>query len=114
MNENLKIEIFTAKFIKFETTEEITIIPPVGKKKAIVDVMAEQNVILRRAYDAIMVEHIKNPDKLIIGILTKPGTLLNTIINGNRYYRLFEKVGWCSEEELINIYRKRKLKKILK
>lgn len=98
-----KIEIFTAKFVKFQ------------KDGIIVDVMIDKG-IKRRIFDnKTLVSGIKNLKNLIIGISVKPGTMEIHFINGNRYYKLFEECGWkLTEEEQINSDRKKKLKQILK
>lgn len=112
MDKELKvIHIFTARFVEFKTeynNEKV-------EEKAILDVLVGVGVIQRRSFDRILIENIKNPRNIIIGIAVWPGTQLNTFIDGNRYWKLFEKSGWPTPYEIkVNTKRYRKLKKILK
>lgn len=117
MNEVIEITIFTAKFIEFKEDDSEKYWPPSSDKiKAILDVRLDNGVVQRRSFNRHLVEGIKNPRRILIGISIKPGQETTTFIDGNRYWKLFEKCGWVEKsfEEKVNSKRKRNIKKILK
>ena len=103
--DDLELNIYTAKFIKFDFGDKVILEVRVGKNKTEI-----------RKFDSSssLMYNIENPKNVLIGILTKPGTITTTFINGNRYHKLFEECGWeLSFEEQTNENRRKRLKKVL-
>lgn len=59
--------------------------------KAIIKCRIDENNYEIREFDKILVEGIKNPKLLFIGIMHGPGFMQITFRNANRYWKLFKK-----------------------
>lgn len=111
--DNFKLDILTAKFIKFNEEGHAVLEVLIGEYKSGKPYF-ERRVFNDKLSKFNPVEHIKNPKYLFIGVLSKPGTQITSSQDANDCLKIFEKAGWELDEEDINNIRFKKLKKIFK
>lgn len=88
MSELISLNIIPALFVKY-TKDSAILLCYLGQSKA------NTPIVQKRKFDKILIEHIKNPTKILIAIKTETGSRTFTYICGKRYRKPF---AWASKQ----------------